>query len=432
MTELNINKYIGKQDGDALSAGDWNALMSSIEDKVNECVEQLNYTAPTKAERFVKDHNINTIEAYEQAKEAIISIVNRGNPTEEEIQEYDFTGDGIVSISDLQALINAYNSNPSREQYWGDTTEDDIIETASALNNEHTKTHVTSKGNLEIETSNDSHIIKETVEAGKQGIVVEGNVPELTQANADVNKWYADGSSYSRVIASESPNINIETDSAIKLSAMNACVWDDVNITADNFAQYASEMGEGLKKDTEPAAEYVNGKIYGITNDDRKKSAISMATFDSNLRYVRCRQISESGGISIESDAKIKIAAPKLTLEGVTGFGSTMTFGETDEGIKMQYKATKKGKNKQCDVMQVEVYNNSDNTITFNKTSHKASNSDLLGAAEANSDVPTFCEMGDVSIPAKSSKIVAQASLYDIIRVVDYFKNNQQGPWQTT
>lgn len=391
--------------------------MSSIKDKVNECVDRLNNTT-SKADAFIKKHNIDSQEKLENYTKSILDSF-LGNVTLDNPEEYDFDENGVVDAVDLTALVNAY------------TTRNVIKETTSALNNAHTKTHVTSKGNLEIETSNDSYIIKETVEAGKQGTVVEGNVPELTQANADVNKWYADGGSYSRVIASESPNINIETDSAIKLSAMNACVWDDVDITADNFAQYASEMAEGLKKDTEPATEYVNGKIYGITSDDRKKSAISMATFDSNLRYVRCRQISESGGISIESDAKIKISAPKLTLEGVTGFGSTMTFGETDEGIKMQYKATKKGKNKQCDVLQVEVYNNSDDTITFNKTSHKASNSDLLGAAEANSDVPTFCEMGDVSIPAKSSKIVAQASLYDIIRLVDYFKNNQQGPWQT-
>ena len=419
MTELNINKYIGKQDGDALSAGDWNTLMSSIEGKINECVDRLNNTT-SKADAFIKKHNIDSQEKFENYVQSILDSIS-GKATLDNPEEYDFDEDGVVDIADVQILIKAY------------ATRNDVIKkTVSALNNNHTKTHVTSKGNLEIETSNDSDIIKETVEAGKQGTVVEGNVPELTQDNADVNKWYADGSSYSRVIASESPNINIETDSAIKLSAMNACVWDDVNITADNFAQYASEMAEGLKKDTEPAAEYANGKIYGITNDDRKKSAISMTTFDSNLRYVRCRQISESGGISLESDAKIKIAAPKRSLEGLTGHGSTMTFGETDEGIKMQYKATKKGKNKQCDVMQVEVYNNSDDTITFNKTSHKASNSDLLGAAEANSDVPTFCEMGDVSIPAKSSKIVAQASLYDIIMLVDYFKNNQQGPWQTT
>ena len=364
MTELNIDQYINKENGNPIYADDWNNVMNSIKGKINECVDQLN-------------------------------------------------------------SVN--------QQDWGTTTKEDVIKTATALNTtEGVKTHITSKGNLEIETSNDTNIIKETVEDGKQGTVVEGNVPELIPANADVNKWYADNGQYSRVIAKESPNINIETDSAIKLSAMNACVWDDVNVTADNFDTYKESMAEGLKKDTEPATEYANGKIYGITTDNRKKSSISMESYDENLRYVRCRQISESGGISLESNSKIKISAPKLTLEGVTGFGSTMTFGEVDQGIKMQYKATKKGKNKQCDVIQVEVYNNSDSSITFNKTSHKASNSDLLGATEPNSDVPTFCEMGDVQIPAKSSKVVAQASMYDIIRLVDYFKNSQLGPWQTT
>lgn len=421
MTELNIDNYINKQDGDALSAGDWNTLMSSIKDKVNECVDRLNNTT-SKADAFIKKHNINSQEKFENylksIQDSIVGKVTLDNP-----EEYDFDEDGVVDVADAQILINAY------------ATRNDVIKkTSSALNNNHTKTHVTSKGNLEIETSNDSHIIKETVAAGKQGTVIEGNVPELTQANADVNKWYADGSSYSRVIASESPNINIETDSAIKLSAMNACVWDDVNITEDNFAQYASEMAEGLKKDTEPATEYVNGKIYGITNDDRKKSAISMTTFDSNLRYVRCRQISESGGISIESDAKVKIAAPKLTLEGVTGFGSTMTFGETDEGIKMQYKTTKKGNFKQCDMIQVEVYNNGTDDISFDVNTSEVilKNGKRISTPTNASLIPEpVLNNGVIEIPEQSSVIVAQASMLDIIKLVNYFKNNQQGPWQT-
>lgn len=421
MTELNIDNYINKQDGDALSAGDWNTLMSSIKDKVNECVDRLNNTT-SKADAFIKKHNIDSQEKLgnytKSITDSIVGKVTLDNP-----EEYDFDEDGVVDVADAQILMNAY------------ATRNDIIKkTASALNRDHIKTHITSKGNLEIETSNDSHIIKETVDSGKQGTVVEGNVPELTQANADVNKWYADGSSYSRVIASESPNINIETDSAIKLSAMNACVWDDVNITEDNFTQYASEMAEGLKKDTEPATEYVNGKIYGITNDDRKKSAISMATFDSNLRYVRCRQISESGGISLESDAKIKIAAPKLTLEGVTGFGSTMTFGETDEGIKMQYKTTKKGNFKQCDMIQVEVYNNGTDDISFDVNTSEVilKNGNRISTPTNASLIPEpVLNNGVIEIPKQSSVVVAQASMLDIIKLVNYFKNNQQGPWQT-
>ena len=313
--------------------------------------------------------------------------------------------------------------NPEDDQ----CTTKDIIKTAKTLNGTNgVEVHITSKGNLEIETSNKDIIIKETVDSGVTPEL--GNLPELTPENANVNKWYEDNGAYSRVIAQESPNINIETDSSIKLSSMHACVWDDVEITAENFSNFASQMGTGLKKDTDPASEYVDGLIYGITDDDRTKKQISMVSFDEHLRYVMCRQISEAGGINLESDAKIKISAPKLTLEGVTGFGSTMTFGETDEGIRYQYKATKKGNNKQCDIIQIEVQNNSDSQITFNESTSIPSNSEALGGTAGNK-IPTFCQEGNITVPAKSSVVIAQASIYDIIKLVNWAKVNEFGPW---
>ena len=215
---------------------------------------------------------------------------------------------------------------------------------------------------------------------------------------------------------------------------MNVCVWDDADVTAENFESHRTngDFGTGLKKDTEPETKYVDEKIYGITNDDRSKSDIDMTVFDSNLRYVTCRQVGESSGVNIESDAKVKIAAPKLTLEGVTGFGSTMTFGEAD--VRYQYKATKKGKNKQCDVLQVEVFNNGTEAVTFNEATHRASNSDKFKDVDgnpvaANSVIPTFYKTGDVPVPAGEFKVVAQCSIMDIIKLVNYMKTNQQGPW---
>lgn len=331
--------------------------------------------------------------------------------------------------------------DPDDEQ----ATTEEIIRTAYTLNGaQGVKTHITSKGNLEIETSNREEFIQEnatsvpadaTVEelvTLVNGVPTTRPVPGASYETADAKKYYSTvGSAYTRIIAKESPNINIETDSAIKLSAMHACVWDDVAVTAENFSEYASQMGTGLKAGTEPAAEYVDGKIYGITNDDRKKSDIDMTAFDSNLRYVRCRQISESGGISLESDAKIKISAPKLTLEGVTGFGSSMTFGEADEGIKYQYKATKKGNNKQCDIVQVEVLNNGTTDITFNHESHSPSNYEPFGG-QAGEEIPTFCLEGDVTVPAQQKVVIAQASMFDIIKLVNWMKSNEQGPWQPT
>lgn len=318
-------------------------------------------------------------------------------------------------------------------------TTGDIIKTAAALNGtDHVKTHITNAGNLEIETKNDDTAIVEVKETSKLNVTpLETALPEATIDNADVNKWYAtDSTNSSRIIAAESPNIKLETDSSISLTAMNACVWDDAGVTADNFAEHVANgdfvnaAGEatGLKYDTDPATEYVDGKIYVITNDpNMKKSAVNTTTYNANYQYVKCRQIGESGGISLESDAKVKISAPKLTLEGVTGFGSTMTFGETDEGIRYQYKLTKKGNNKQCDVVQVEVYNNNTTDVVFNGDNPSPTNYDAFGGTEGEV-IPTFCNTG-VTVPAGQTVVVAQASMYDIIKLVNYMKTNNQGPW---
>lgn len=314
-----------------------------------------------------------------------------------------------------------------------------LLQSAVDLNNgENTFTHITSKGNLEIETKNKTNPIKEaTSEVGENGFVYNEECPsEPSAEDIDYNKYYPETEGYSHIIASESPNINIETDSSINLSSLSQCVWDDIEVTAENFDDYHTngDFGTGLKSDTDPEIKYVDGLIYGIdTLGTRKKSDIqgggTLTTYDENLRYVKCRQLSASKGIGLESDSKIKISSPKTTIEGVTGFGSTISFGETDEGIRYQYKATKKGKNKQCDVIQVEVLNNSSEAITFNHSSHVASNSDKFGQ-EANQIIPTFYNAEGVQVPAKSSVVIAQASILDIIKFINWAKNIQFfGPW---
>jgi hypothetical protein len=48
-----------------------------------------------------------------------------------------------------------------------------------------------------------------------------------------------------------------------------------------------------------------------------------------------------------------------LKLGGVLDFGSNFSFGETDEGIEVQYKLTKKNAPKDCGIINVVGYNNS-------------------------------------------------------------------------
>ena len=382
-------------------------------------------------------------------------------------EEYRFKKDGVVKLATRTKLDNtpgqggndkykgenmdpttrwSYKKNPIDDFYdeiaSGDPTctWEDIINVASTLNGtQYTRTHITDGGNVEIETKNTTDVYKKFKD-GAAPTTANPLPVNPTVADADVSVWYSDSvdgvNGASRILTVEPPKIQLESTNEVNLVSMNPCVWDDTDVTAANFATYLANnaFGTGLKKDTEAETKYVDGLIYGITNDDRTKSQISMASYDSNLRYVKARQIGEAGGVNIESDAKIKLSAPKLTLEGVTGFGSTMTFGEADEGIRYQYKATKKGKNKQCDVLQVEVFNNGTETVTFNEATHLASNSnnfvDENGDPVAeNSVIPTFYKTGAVSVPAGEFKVVAQCSIMDIIKLVNYMKTNQQGPW---
>ena len=86
-------------------------------------------------------------------------------------------------------------------------------------------------------------------------------------------------------------------------------------------------------------------------------------------------------GINIESAAGIK-------LKGILDFGSTFNFGETDNGIEVQYKLTKKNKTKDCGMLKVVgVNNHASNTLTVN----------------------------DTVIPSGETATVAEASVLDII-----------------
>lgn len=381
--------------------------------------------------------------------------------------EYRFKKDGVVKMASRVVLDNTpgqggnnkyidanvdptthYSYQKQADDFYdiiasGDPqcTWEDIINVASTLNGtKYTRTHITDGGNVEIEAKNTTFVIKE-FKAGKAA-TTELPLPEVNLANVDINTWYADTvdgvTGASRIIVEDAPKLQLESSNEVSLVSMNACIWVDADVTAENFATHleSRDFGTGLKKDTDPETKYVDGLIYGITNDDRSKGDINMTIFDSNLRYVICKQVGEAKGVSIESDAKIKISAPKLTLEGVTGFGSSMSFGEADEGLRYQYKATKKGKNKQCDVIQVEVFNNGTSPVTFNEATHLASNSDKFNDADGNpvspnSTIPTFYKTGPVEVPAGETKIVAQCSIMDIIKLVSYMKANQQGPWAT-
>ena len=92
----------------------------------------------------------------------------------------------------------------------------------------------------------------------------------------------------------------------------------------------------------------------------------------------------------------------ELKLGGILDFGSSFNFGETDGGIETQYKLTKKNATKDCGILKVVGVNN-----------HESNNLAVEGL---------------VITPGQTATI-AQCSLLDVIKLVNYMKNNNQGPW---
>lgn len=106
-----------------------------------------------------------------------------------------------------------------------------------------------------------------------------------------------------------------------------------------------------------------------------------------------------------------EIAAPSIKIEsggelklgGILDFGSSFNFGETDNGIEFQYKLTKKNATKDCGVLKVVGVNN-----------HQSNSLIVEG----------------VTIAPGNTGTIAQCSVLDIIKLVNYMKTNNQGPWQ--
>ena len=106
----------------------------------------------------------------------------------------------------------------------------------------------------------------------------------------------------------------------------------------------------------------------------------------------------------------VEVAAPAIKIEsggelklgGILDFGSSFNFGETDNGIEFQYKLTKKNAEKDCGVLKVVGVNN-----------HATNDLTVEG----------------ITIAPGQSATIAQCSVLDIIKLVNYMKNNNQGPW---
>ena len=226
-------------------------------------------------------------------------------------------------------------------------TTEDIIQTSHALNGAPgVHTRITDKGNMEIETNEKyMEVDDETVADVTIDNIVFNTLPQLAMTNL--------GSIY-----------DLEGEEGI-LSFINL---DYVDTVANALASVK------------------NGQIVAISG------TITLRETPTTI-VKKYQKIARD--INIESCAGIK-------LKGILDFGSTFNFGETDKGIEVQYKLTKKNATKDCGVLKVVGVNN------------HATNSLVVEG---------------VTVAPGTTEVIDQCSILDIIKLTNYMKTNEQGPW---
>lgn len=121
---------------------------------------------------------------------------------------------------------------------------------------------------------------------------------------------------------------------------------------------------------------------------------VAATVYTNGTQYFSFTEVA-APSIKIESGSELKLG-------GILDFGSSFNFGETDNGIEFQYKLTKKNNTKDCGVLKVVGVNN-----------HETNNLVVEGVTIAPGETAT----------------IAQCSLLDMIKLVNYMKTNNQGPW---
>ena len=154
--------------------------------------------------------------------------------------------------------------------------------------------------------------------------------------------------------------------------------------------------------------EVVGGDIFN--DSDFEISPTEGVIYSNGTQYFSFF-VEEAPNINIESGGALK-------LKGILDFGSTFGFGETDNGIQYFKKLTKKAATKNCDKLQIIATNNH---TTNNFITNKVVYDDSVSPA-------TFSE-SQVTIAPGNSEVVAEAYLYDIIKLTLYMKANELGPW---
>lgn len=258
------------------------------------------------------------------------------------------SADGTTAYKYVKAADDFYDNIDNADAV---ATTEQIIKTAHALNGTvGIKTDVTNKGNLEIEAN------------------------AMWEAIEDEDLTYT-------TICVVSPNRDVKLNhtpfptGAHTLKEILSCFGDEYVL---------------IDKETAEISENSINKLDGIEIVFNVLSNFE----EDGADWVRFTKVA-SPNINIKSDSKIK-------LSGELDFGSTFNFGETDNGIEVQYKLTKKNATKNCGMLKVIGVNNH---------------------AENNLIVD-----GQTILPGET-ELIDECSILDIIKFVNWAKQNNAGPW---
>lgn len=245
---------------------------------------------------------------------------------------------------------------------------------------------------------------RETTPSGKT-IRDEGAVPVGKPNTADL-KYVKQEDDFYDIIAQDDEQCT--TKDIIKTAyAMNGGKDRHTKITNKGAIEIATNTTYSVVIESE-SVEAVNintisTEIAGLTsvaegqifNDgDFESIPISQVIYTNGTQYFSFTEI-PAPSIKIDSGAELKLG-------GILDFGSSFNFGETDGGIEVQYKLTKKNNTKDCGVIKVVGVNN-----------HTSNNLTVEG----------------VTIAPGQTGTIAQCSLLDVIKLVNYMKTNNEGPW---
>ena len=233
-------------------------------------------------------------------------------------------------------------------------TTNDIIKTAYALNgNPSVHTKITNSGNLEIATTLKYKLESVSDYSGEAYFIIPKTVISDDQLNSNIlqTQEYYSVSDINQYWEFHIPGTTSQTASDQNLAQINFDGSQDIYVEYD-----AGLGGQNI------ISKFVPQPIPNI---------------------------------KIDSGAELKLG-------GILDFGSSFNFGETDNGIEVQYKLTKKNATKDCGILKVVGVNN-----------HQTNDLTVEG----------------VTIAPGQTGVIAQCSLLDMIKLVNYMKTNNQGPW---